>query len=632
MIFTPVVAGYVLMRLLQTRAERSVWLMVSGAALLALLISTFFWLPTVTERSQTHTAPEQYIATSDFHQRFLSFDRLLAPPTLLDDGEANADVPLSLGWVQLAAGIIGLMVVVSSVVRVGRLSAVPDAVFFLLVLGVSVFLQLPASSPVWDNVPLLPVAEFPWRFMGLSAFALAVLGGYVLPARDDHVMRRRNSMTTEVVTTYMFGGSDGNPRRRRGLNAETIASLVAALLVAAAIIAAFPYTTAPRGFVRLGTPTPQTVLQYEQSTSAYGLTTINEYLPQTVQQLPLDAPAPLGRAKIDLPASALLGSRWTPRGESDHINLAQAGPVRFRIFNYPGWSVTLDGKPVPLATQHDGTFTVQVPAGEHQIETRFEETPMRMAGNIVSGLSLMVLLPLLFMPLPHSRRWQPVWAPAERAEPGADGGAGWVAVILALVFIANFAVVDPRGWLHETRFTQPLAVFDGQVALMAGESDQSSVGRGGMLQARAYWEPLQALTANYHVIVQLIGSDGNAIAGTDKQHPGDPVVQGETPTTQIPRGKYLRDEHTITIPANAPPGRYELRVGLYDPATGKRLKLSDGGTLFAVGEVAIRYEARTKKRAVLAELADALRSGNRKRSPRRAAQKRSEGLRATISG
>ena len=112
--------------------------------------------------------------------------------------------------------------------------------------------------------------------------------------------------------------------------------------------------------------------------------------------------------------------------------------------------------------------------------------------------------------------------------------------------------------------------------------------RGGTLHARVYWAPLHALAKNYHVIAQLIGADGNAIAGSDKQHPGDPVVQGETPTTQIPSRRYLRDEHTIVIPANAPPGKYELRVGLYDPATGKRLKLADGGTLFAVGTVEVR--------------------------------------------
>jgi len=65
-------------------------------------------------------------------------------------------------------------------------------------------------------------------------------------------------------------------------------------------------------------------------------------------------------------------------------------------------------------------------------------------------------------------------------------------------------------------------------------------------------------------------------------------VQGETPTSQIADGKYLRDEHAIRVPADIAPGRYELRVGLYDPRNGQRLRLPDGETLFDAGTVDVR--------------------------------------------
>ena len=173
--------------------------MVLAAGALALLLSAFFWLPTLAERSLTRTAAEIYIRSSDFHQRFLSWPRLLAPPLPLDFAEANADVPLALGWAQMAAAALGVAGVLWSAARTrrgrlpagGRLhvvrAAVQDAgvvllaepLWWLAVLAASIYLQLPASAPIWENVSLLPVAEFPWRFMGLSAFALAVLGGYV---------------------------------------------------------------------------------------------------------------------------------------------------------------------------------------------------------------------------------------------------------------------------------------------------------------------------------------------------------------------------------------------------------------------------------------------------------------------
>src|SRR5438045_8922265 len=84
LVFTPVLVGYVLLQLLVRRSVRRIWLIALGAGVLALLLSAFFWLPALGERSLTRTAAEQYIATSDFHQRFLSWARLLAPPAPLD--------------------------------------------------------------------------------------------------------------------------------------------------------------------------------------------------------------------------------------------------------------------------------------------------------------------------------------------------------------------------------------------------------------------------------------------------------------------------------------------------------------------------------------------------------------------
>ena len=155
-------------------------------------------------------------------------------------------------------------------------------------------------------------------------------------------------------------------------------------------------------------------------------------------------------------------------------------------------------------------------------------------------------------------------------------------LLLLVLFITKTFVLDSQNLLRVSRFGQAVAVFDGQLELLAGESDAGEVARGGDVYARFYWRPALALTKDYHVFAQLIGADGSAIAGSDKQHPGDPVVQGETPTSQLALGTYLRDEHIIHVPVNAPPGRYELKVGLYDPQTGKRLKLPSGESMAGV--------------------------------------------------
>jgi hypothetical protein len=563
MVFVPVAAGYVLLRLVVMRAPRQVWALVVAAGLLALLFSAFFWLPALAERPLTRTAAEIYIRSSDFHQRFLSWPRLLAPPLPLDFAEANADVPLALGWAQIAAATLGLASVFWSAARTRRGLLAAEPLLWLTVLAVSIYLQLPESARVWENVSLLPVAEFPWRFMGLSAFALAVLGGYV-------------------------GGGLLLPlpfRERAGVR-------VALLIILAAVVTAFPYMVAPRGFIQLGTPGPATVLEYEKSTGAFGLTTINEYLPQTVVELPKDLPTTISRAKIDLPASEIRSAQWSPLGESDGVTLALPAEVRFRTFNYPGWSVALDGKPTALTTLRDGTFTVAVPAGEHQLSARFDETALRLAAN---AISLLAVVGIAVAVLLHVARGKGQAAGVKGQEPGDKAQAAsrkWLLaacyLLLAILFLGKTFVVDPQGLLHVSRFAQPVALFDAKMELLGGESDAAAVARGGDVHARFYWRPVQALATDYHVFAQLIAADGSAIAGSDKQHPGDPVVQGETPTSQIEPGTYLRDEHVIHVPADAPPGRYELKAGLYDPQTGKRLKLPDGESMFGVGVVEVR--------------------------------------------
>src|SRR5205823_3273140 len=107
---------------------------------------------------------------------------------------------------------------------------------------------------------------------------------------------------------------------------------------------------------------------------------------------------------------------------------------------------------------------------------------------------------------------------------------------------------------------QPQAVFGEQIALLGAESDESAIARGATLHVRFFWRAAGAVDKDYHVFAQLFDAAGQAAAGSDKQHPGDPVVQGESPTTRLAPDKTLRDEHRIEVPATLAPGRYTLHV------------------------------------------------------------------------
>ena len=87
------------------------------------------------------------------------------------------------------------------------------------------------------------------------------------------------------------------------------------------------------------------------------------------------------------------------------------------------------------------------------------------------------------------------------------------------------------------------------------------------------WSADARLDSDYTVFVHLVGAEGDdaAIAQGDASPLG-----GRWPTSLWLPGMTLDDVHTIALPEDLAAGSYHLLVGLYDPATGERLRLPDG--------------------------------------------------------
>ncbi len=79
------------------------------------------------------------------------------------------------------------------------------------------------------------------------------------------------------------------------------------------------------------------------------------------------------------------------------------------------------------------------------------------------------------------------------------------------------------------------------------------------------------IQTDYTVFAQLLNQDGIVIAQSDSMPAG-----GERPTAGWRAGEYIVDRHRLTYNGLAQPGEVLLIVGWYDPATNRRLLLSDG--------------------------------------------------------
>ena len=100
------------------------------------------------------------------------------------------------------------------------------------------------------------------------------------------------------------------------------------------------------------------------------------------------------------------------------ITLEQATPVFFSVPYEPGWSATVNGKPVDVRQVNVGFMAVECPAGE-DVTIRFNyETPGLRLGAYVSAGALLLLGIYLLCNIRHNRRLRPpVTAAAAEAQP-----------------------------------------------------------------------------------------------------------------------------------------------------------------------------------------------------------------------
>lgn len=128
----------------------------------------------------------------------------------------------------------------------------------------------------------------------------------------------------------------------------------------------------------------------------------------------------------------------------------------------------------------------------------------------------------------------------------------------------------------------------GVVRLVGYDLPQAGVAAGAALPLTLTWEVAGTFDADYTVFVHLAGPDGRPLAQADSQPLG-----GVYPTRFWDAGERLADPYTVEVPAGVPPGDYELRVGMYLPATGERLPLlgADGrrrGDSISLGTVRVK--------------------------------------------
>ena len=86
--------------------------------------------------------------------------------------------------------------------------------------------------------------------------------------------------------------------------------------------------------------------------------------------------------------------KWQPQYREVDATASGNGTLRLKTYNFPGWQATLDGEPVPIFSDPNGTQVIRIPAGKHKVTSRFANTPPRIIGGVLFWLGVFVIVGL----------------------------------------------------------------------------------------------------------------------------------------------------------------------------------------------------------------------------------------------
>jgi 4-amino-4-deoxy-L-arabinose transferase-like glycosyltransferase len=131
-------------------------------------------------------------------------------------------------------------------------------------------------------------------------------------------------------------------------------------------------------------------------------------------------------------------------------------------------------------------------------------------------------------------------------------GDGRTSVVIGTISVAES--VDEQG------IPNPIHVNFGNVMSLEGYTLSETAARpGDSITLTLHWRRLSEMDRNYTVFAHIVNPATTYIAaGSDAQPAG-----GARPTSSLVPDERVTDVHTLTVRDDAPPGMYELEVGVY---------------------------------------------------------------------
>jgi len=243
-----------------------------------------------------------------------------------------------------------LLVLISfgSVFFVKRVAKYKSLIIFLTaLLLIIIFFVSNWSKFIWDSLPnFFLYIQYSYRLLIFFSFLFAILIGFSIKVFEKQKIII--FLILLLVAFFVFKDS----YRFRGLSYSTL---------------------------RDKNITPQFSWNWDKTWGPLGNTAQSEYLPTWVSRDKFDHRTD-GEGKLNY--------------EKD-FNLQTAQEISFNTIYFPGWKAKINGQSLEIKTDDNGFIQVLVPAGPSRVEVYFSETPLRLACDLISLVTVIVCLALL---------------------------------------------------------------------------------------------------------------------------------------------------------------------------------------------------------------------------------------------
>jgi len=235
-----------------------------------------------------------------------------------------------------------------------------------------VFVMFPVSNVLWEHLPEFRFIQLPFRWLLCLGIPLTIL--FTLATAQG---------------PQSFPANSSSPDRRSSIRRWSARVFVLTLLIATVVISG-RYTQPPWW------DNASDIKEMSDAISdGTGYEGSDEYVPIGGDPYELNKALPQVSDGIDSAANTQI-LEWSALEK--HFTMRSTTPqnLTVRLFNYPAWKVTVNGKPVEAQSSDvTGLIVVPVPAGNSDVRIVFRRTFDCLAGAIVSLFCLALCIFLL---------------------------------------------------------------------------------------------------------------------------------------------------------------------------------------------------------------------------------------------